>query len=55
MATLFGFEIKRAADEVSTASFAPLQTDDGAHNVSTGGMYGTYVDLKVQQELKLNL
>jgi len=46
MATLFGFEIKRAADEVSTASFAPLQTDDGAHNVSTGGMYGTYVDLE---------
>ena len=46
MATLFGFEIKRQAKEDATASFAPLQLDDGAHNVSTGGMYGTYVDLE---------
>ena len=46
MANLFGFEIKRAAGDGATASFAPLQTDDGAHNVSTGGMYGTYVDLE---------
>ena len=45
MATLFGFEIKRESKE-QTASFAPLQLDDGAHNVSTGGMYGTYVDLE---------
>ena len=45
MATLFGFEIKRESKE-ETASFAPLQLDDGAHNVSTGGMYGTYVDLE---------
>ena len=40
MATLFGFEIKRESKE-QTASFAPLQLDDGAHNVSTGGMYCT--------------
>jgi len=46
MATLFGFEIKRQANDGQTASFAPLQTDDGAHNVTTGGMYGTYVDLE---------
>ena len=46
MANLFGFEIKRAANDGATASFAPLQTDDGAHNVTTGGMYGTYVDLE---------
>ena len=46
MATLFGFEIKRAQGEQPSASFAPLQLDDGAHNVSTGGMYGTYVDLE---------
>ena len=45
MATLFGFEIKRESKD-QTASFAPLQLDDGAHNVSTGGMYGTYVDLE---------
>ena len=46
MATLFGFEIKRRQGGQGTASFAPLQLDDGAHNVSTGGMYGTYVDLE---------
>ena len=46
MATLFGFELKRAQKEPVTASFAPVQLDDGAHNVSTGGMYGTYVDLE---------
>jgi hypothetical protein len=46
MATLFGFEIKRSEKEDSTSSFAPLQLDDGAHNVSTGGSYGTYVDLE---------
>ena len=46
MATLFGFEIRRAQGEQPAASFAPLQLDDGAHNVSTGGMYGTYVDLE---------
>tara|TARA_R110002072_G_scaffold156547_2_gene307007 strand:+ start:1547 stop:3115 length:1569 start_codon:yes stop_codon:yes gene_type:complete len=46
MATLFGFEIKRRADDQATASFAPLALDDGAHQVSTGGMYGTYVDLE---------
>ena len=45
MATLFGFEIKRESKD-QTASFAPLQLGDGAHNVSTGGMYGTYVDLE---------
>ena len=43
MATLFGFELRRAQKEPVTASFAPVQLDDGAHNVSTGGMYGTYV------------
>ena len=46
MATLFGFELRRAQKEPVTASFAPVQLDDGAHNVSTGGMYGTYVDLE---------
>ena len=46
MATLFGFEIRRKADDQATASFAPLALDDGAHQVSTGGMYGTYVDLE---------
>jgi hypothetical protein len=46
MATLFGFEIKRKAGDAQTASFAPLALDDGAHQVSTGGMYGTYVDLE---------
>ncbi len=46
MATLFGFEIRRKADVQATASFAPLALDDGVHQVPTGGMYGTYVDLE---------
>ena len=50
MAQLFGFEIKRADDskpESKAQSFVTPQYDDGAVNVTTsGGMYGTYVDLE---------
>jgi hypothetical protein len=50
MAELFGFEIKRkqAEEESKTQpSFVTPQYDDGAVNVTTtGGMYGTYVDLE---------
>lgn len=43
MAELFGFEIKRKAQE--PISFAPETNEDGAVVVSEGGIYGTYVDL----------
>jgi len=50
MAQLFGFEIKRADEgkpESKAQSFVTPQYDDGAVNVTTsGGMYGTYVDLE---------
>lgn len=48
MAQLFGFEIKRLADEQQKdlPSFAPTKdSDDGAVVVSAGGSFGTYVDL----------
>jgi hypothetical protein len=43
MAELFGFEIKRKAQD--PISFTPKVTDDGAAIVAEGGVYGTYVDL----------
>ena len=43
---LFGFEIKRPAEEQEPVSFAPPQEDDGAVIVAAGGVYGTYVDLE---------
>lgn len=44
---LFGFEIKKkSADVVEIPSFSPVETDDGALTVSTGGAYGTYLDLE---------
>jgi len=49
MAEFFGFEIKRKGEkpESKTPSFVTPQYDDGAVNVTTsGGMYGTYVDLE---------
>ena len=45
MVQLFGFEIKRKAEENSLESFAPPVNDDGAVIVAAGGAYGTYVDL----------
>ena len=46
MASLFGFEFKKAIPEEPLASFAPEQPDDGAVVVAAGGAYGTYVDLE---------
>lgn len=46
MARFFGFEIKRASDNVQqTPSFVPNNQDDGALAIAPGGAYGTYVDL----------
>lgn len=45
---LFGFEINRKKEEKQQekiVSFVPPSNDDGALTVSTGGVYGTYVDL----------
>lgn len=42
----FGFEIKRASDDVKAApSFIPSSEEDGALAIAPGGAYGTYVDL----------
>lgn len=50
MATLFGFEIRRAVDpkeeQQKQPTFAPETTDDGAVVVAAGGAYGTYIDLQ---------
>lgn len=49
MASLFGFEIKRASKQEAPSSFAPLVNDDGAVNVestATGGSYGYYIDIE---------
>lgn len=50
MATLFGFEIRRAEDpkveQQKQPTFAPEITDDGAVVVAAGGAYGTYIDLQ---------
>ena len=48
MARLFGFEIKRLADQRddAPASFVPPANDEGATVVAEGGMFGTYVDLE---------
>ena len=46
MASLFGFEFKKAVPDEPLASFAPEQNDDGAVVVAAGGAYGTYVDLE---------
>jgi hypothetical protein len=45
---LFGFEIKRRQGEEAkdVTSFAPVDKDDGAVNVSAGGTWGTYLDLE---------
>lgn len=43
--SLFGFEIKRKEENEKLASFAPEVKDDGAVIVSSGGSYGTYLDL----------
>ena len=45
---LFGFEINRKKEEKQQekiVSFVPPSNDDGALTVSTGGVYGTFVDL----------
>lgn len=50
MATLFGFEIRRALDpkeeQQKQPTFAPEVTDDGAVVVAAGGAYGTFIDLQ---------
>ena len=57
MASLFGFEIRRKKDrdEAKAVSFTPPVHDDGAVEISSGGAYGTYVDLdgsiKTESEL----
>lgn len=54
---LFGFQISRKADEMAAlpVSFTPQKHDDGAVEISSGGAYGTYVDLdgsiKTESEL----
>jgi len=46
MATLFGFEFKRKAQELDIApSFAPKEQDDGAVVIAAAASYGTYIDL----------
>ena len=46
MATLFGFEFKRKAQELDVApSFAPKEQDDGAVVIAAAASYGTYIDL----------
>jgi len=45
---LFGFEFRRKVDtdpSVQPDSFAPEVNEDGAVNISTGGVYGTSIDL----------
>lgn len=45
---LFGFEFRRKVDEnpsTQPESFAPEVNEDGAVNVSSGGVYGTSIDL----------
>jgi Bacteriophage T4-like portal protein (Gp20) len=48
VSSFFGFEIKRPQEQKQEQipSFAPKQDDDGAAIISTGGFYGTYVDLE---------
>lgn len=59
MASLFGFEIKRRAEEQQEArqleSFAPEVADDGAVVVAAGGAYGTYVDLEGSAKTEADL
>jgi len=47
VSSFFGFQIKRPEEEKQEQipSFAPKQDNDGAAIISTGGFYGTYVDL----------
>ena len=42
---LFGFEIRRPEDEQEIPTFAQKIEDDGAVNIASGNVYGTYVDL----------
>jgi len=46
MASIFGYEFKKAVPEEPPVSFAPEVNDDGAVVVAAGGSYGTYVDLE---------
>lgn len=49
MATLFGFEIRRAdpvKEQEKQPTFAAEVKDDGAVVVAAGGAYGTYIDLQ---------
>jgi hypothetical protein len=50
MIQLFGFEIKKSNEEKKEQevikTFIPAQTEDGAMEVATGGVYGTYLDLQ---------
>ena len=55
---LFGFEINRKKEDKEKdkiVSFAPPSNDDGAVTVTSGGVYGTYVDLdgSVRNEAEL--
>lgn len=45
--SLFGFQIKRKADkeEAKRVSFVPKETEDGTSVVTSGGYFGSYVDL----------
>jgi hypothetical protein len=47
MAKLFGFEINRTTGEnQDTPSFVPPTNDDGAVQISEGGVFGQYIDLE---------
>ena len=46
---LFGFNISKQGEEKeqqNVKSFVPPGQDDGAMEVASGGVYGTYVDLE---------
>ena len=45
MATLFGFEFRKAQPDEQIPSFVSKEVDDGAIQVSAAAAYGTYIDL----------
>lgn len=42
----FGFSIQRKKPDADLTSFTPKETDDGALVVTSGGTFGTYVDME---------
>ena len=50
MAEIFGFEIKRKAQQSTSQSFTAPTAEDGVQTIMGGGHFGTYLD----QEGKIN-